>query len=1348
MRNSTARSLALAGAPLLALLFAADVARAQQVDTNPPLPNVMLLIDNSGSMERMIDGNTPETDANAGTPSGTNSCNCVDNGPDRAPTCNWTATTPAPNRWNILQQALSGSLTNGFNCIAMPRTTSSAFGTEYEINRLQPYDANYYLPFHRLVAKDPTAPNATSVNPGACVIAPGGLNGAANGQGVGETAVSISGNATDFTGSCSSGQCSGSLVSREYGLFATPVSCTFAQNNDGALTQMRDLMRFGMMTFDNDPDPSIGVTTGPTPQVTTSAPFQGMWTYYPGWSSGAACTESGNPASCATSQLLAVGARNPAAPAWEGRMVGFPTANDITSQEKNNGIVSEVLLASRAYGATPTAGMFAGAKYFYLSDPTGPQQTDSYVQGGCRPEYVILLTDGAPNLDLQPSCSAVGSPAGKCPYPLPQQTAAQLWNNGNNTPGSPSIETFVIGFAVSTFQDQGVLANCSQFAQNGNLSSQCNCALPYDPNAANQQAAACCALQCIAEAGGSTNAYFADTQGQLQSALGSILAQIAKNSTTRTVPAYSPVIASGLAGTGNSNENVFLASFTPSPGQPWSGDVQRERYVCTAQGNSYTVPSPNITVSAGDDFAKNLNSNAGPSRTFIAFQPAIIPSTNTIDSTATIRPYVQANVGDGLGLYSATTYAGAAAAVIPNITAGALNIPSQGCAYVSTQNGSQKYLTQQQCGTMLLDFEFAQTSFSGGPADFSFVSRFGNAFGDVFHANPVVVGPPGSLLQDPLYVGFRQQWGVSASTRAVPTTCPTGQSSCRNTVVYVATNDGLLHAFWSDETQLENNEMWAMLLPQPAATLSTAYPSNHEFLLDGSPVVKDVVWDRNANTTASNVWHTMLVAGYGSSFPGYYAVDVTNPDPTGMTNGNVPPDPPQVGPVLRWQLTKMPSTNFQLFAQSSATPAVTTVFMDPGDGNGAREIGVAILPGGQNGPPTSSLTSGGCARATKTSDSAPVNAYPARQTVRCWGTNKLASDPVPGRSLTIVRLDTGEIIRTFGRKEDFPATDTLARANRVIDTRLDSPMTSTPVVYPTDVGADTTKVFVGDADGTIWKFDLSSSNPSNWTGELYLDLYNPTADTNGATSWNDGQPFQINPVVSLDPAGEVVLNAATGTTQTFDTNGFYYVYSITEKVQGNPAKLRANVNWWLGPATMSASGIGFAPGERVSGPMTVFNGTLYFSTYAAAPTGSQSCSSGTASLWGRDFVRPDVTSDLAQGGVRQMQPPPPNPPVNPPPVSIVPSSYPGSGVTPGAVIPGVSIMNTPACASLGTSASDQFVFGAQHQTPQNLTSGSFSLFSQVGKSGGTGGTAAGTMQVSLQTPISPTQVDSWAAVVE
>src|SRR5262249_51538793 len=159
--------------------------------------------------------------------------------------------------------------------------------------------------------------------------------------------------------------------------------------------------------------------------------------------------------------------------------------------------------------------------------------------------------------------------------------------------------------------------------------------------------------------------------------------------------------------------------------------------------------------------------------------------------------------------------------------------------------------------------------------------------------------------------------------------------------------------------------------------------------------------------------------------------------------------------------------------------------------------------------------------------------------------------------------------------------------------------------------------------------------------------------------------------------GQLVLNVATGDTETYTNTGLNFVYSITEKVQGSPAKLRANVNWYLP----------LQNGERVSGPMAVFSGTLYFSTFAASGT-LQVCSGGTARLWGGDFAAPDAPTDVARGGRRILQPPAPSPPQTPPPIYIQPSD--SDPTLLGKVIPGVSIMATPACGSLGTAANDSY----------------------------------------------------------
>jgi len=1316
MSTRIARWSVAAGAAV-ALALVAGAARAQQIDTNPPLPNVLILLDNSGSMERMIDGSLPESNP-------LSACNCDPS----TGICNFT-TQPLPGRFANVQEAFTGTFANGYNCAAMPRSTGGVFTTEYQIAGVQPYDTNYYLPYHRPIAED-----TTQNPPVPCVFAPSALPGANTPNGVGPLGTGAGGNATDFPANA--------IVNRTYGAVPTLwKTCQFQQFPNGAIDSARDLMRFGLMTFDQDPSGATGVTSGATPQVLNPA-FAGMWSYYPGWNTGAACTYFGLPAGC-TSQAttMAVGARNYAAPPWEGRMMPFPKTYDLTAQETNNDQIQEVIMATRPYGATPLAGMFAGAQYYFWNDPIGPQQTDAYVQGGCRHEYIILLTDGAPNEDMRSEpgppptagCDSAGSPSGICPFPLPETTALTL---SMGSGGMQKVTTYVIGFAVSSFQDQGQTVYCSSLVQNGSLSGVCL------QNPVPSQYAPCCELQKIAVAGGSGQAYFADTPGDLQNAIGAILADIAKNTTTRTTPAYAPVATNVLADPNNpqTNASVYLASFDPSPGRPWSGDIQREREVCTYSGSGFTVPPPTIQTTAGDDFAANLNSGTGPVRRFIALQPdpiTSLPPVNgvpAVDATATIRPYVSATARDGMGRYSATTYTGLAPSVMASITPSALNIYYNNCyQYYSINGGLPGYLNSTQCRDLALSFVFGQQSDPSAPAGFQFTSRYGNAFGDVYHAMPAIVSPPSSLLQDAAYVGFRNQWQLCNGTLSPP--------NCRKNVVYVATNDGLLHAFWGDETKLENNEMWALVPPAVMPNLLSTYPSSHEFLLDGSPIVKDVVWDRSiANSSDPTTFHTMLVAGYGPYQRGYYAVDVTNPDPTSLPNGTVPNEPPVPGPVFRWQLTKSPAGNMPLFGQHSATPAITTLYMDPGDGLGAREIGVAILPGGEETGPTTTAPSGpSCTRWPKSSDSAPIGSYPARAAVRCWGTNHQSADFVTGRSVSIVRLDTGEVLRVFARKNDFVQyypSDTIYAHGRVTNTSLDSPMTGTPMIYPGDVGADTTKFFMGDADGTIWRFDVSSSDPSQWFGELYLDLYNSTVDTS-TTSWSDGQPFEVTPVLSLDSSGEVVLDAASGSTETFDTTGVDYVYSITEKVQGSPPKLRANVNWWLGPPTFQA-------GERVSGPMTVFNSTLYFSTYAAAQTGQAVCTGGLARLWGRDFVKPDDPNDLSKGGLRELQPPPPNPPQSPAPVFIQPSDYDSSLL--GEVIPGVSIMATPACASLGTPGSDSYVYGGSHSAMQNFTAGSYSLFATVGGKSPTGMT--NTFSESVTPPVAPTMIDSWAEVLE
>lgn len=97
----------------------------------------------------------------------------------------------------------------------------------------------------------------------------------------------------------------------------------------------------------------------------------------------------------------------------------------------------------------------------------------------------------------------------------------------------------------------------------------------------------------------------------------------------------------------------------------------------------------------------------------------------------------------------------------------------------------------------------------------------------------------------------------------------------RAATVFVAANDGMLHAF----NAVTGEERWAFV---PTAVLEKLYKladinygQNHDFFVDGSPTVADIC-TANCNT-ASATWKTILIGGLNKGGRAYYVLDVTDP---------------------------------------------------------------------------------------------------------------------------------------------------------------------------------------------------------------------------------------------------------------------------------------------------------------------------------------------------------------------------------------------------------------------------------------------------------------------------------------
>ena len=146
--------------------------------------------------------------------------------------------------------------------------------------------------------------------------------------------------------------------------------------------------------------------------------------------------------------------------------------------------------------------------------------------------------------------------------------------------------------------------------------------------------------------------------------------------------------------------------------------------------------------------------------------------------------------------------------------------------------------------------------------------------GDIVGGAPVYVGKPPMAFGDS-YKEYAER------------------NSSRQGVLYVAANDGMLHALKVSEDNTGGQELWAYVPTEVMKDMyvlaDNRYASRHRFYVDGAPVVADVFDGAK--------WRTILVGGLGKGGRSYYALDISDPlnpltlwefkdDDLGYTYGN------------------------------------------------------------------------------------------------------------------------------------------------------------------------------------------------------------------------------------------------------------------------------------------------------------------------------------------------------------------------------------------------------------------------------------------------------------------------------
>jgi type IV pilus assembly protein PilY1 len=140
----------------------------------------------------------------------------------------------------------------------------------------------------------------------------------------------------------------------------------------------------------------------------------------------------------------------------------------------------------------------------------------------------------------------------------------------------------------------------------------------------------------------------------------------------------------------------------------------------------------------------------------------------------------------------------------------------------------------------------------------------GGLLGDVIGGAPVYVGKPKFKYTENNYAGF------AAAVNS------THSGAGRPGVVYMASNDGMLHAIDGST----GNEKWAyipsMVMSKLYQLADYDYANRHQYYVNGAPISGDIFVPGSGGTPGA--WKTILVGGLGAGGVGYYALDITDPD--------------------------------------------------------------------------------------------------------------------------------------------------------------------------------------------------------------------------------------------------------------------------------------------------------------------------------------------------------------------------------------------------------------------------------------------------------------------------------------
>jgi type IV pilus assembly protein PilY1 len=636
------------------------------------------------------------------------------------------------------------------------------------------------------------------------------------------------------------------------------------------------------------------------------------------------------------------------------------------------------------------------------------KQYDSPMDYSCANTFIVYLTDGLPTEDVDATTNIdnlSGTTCADSVYPSDpndkngrcmEALAKYLYDTDLRTDvvGKQNVTTYMIGFGEDVAESKTFLDK-------------------------------------VAAAGGSGQAYTQTDAAGLKATLEEILSRVQEAADTTFV---APAVSVNAFNRSQNLNELYMSVFAPSKNLHWPGNLKKYRILKRElYGTDSGTPAVNPTTGYIAEGVQALNS------------PKVLdgPDTKLGGAAATLED----SVSSPRKIY---TYL----ETDKDLTAG-VN------AFTESNTGDSGNIKKEMLGAATDADAVRVVRFARGhdENDEDKTSDFHHKMGDPMHSRPAIL--------------------IHGGTEEAP-----------QGTVFVATNDGVLHAFdiahiaepedaEDDMTAQATTERWAYIpkefLLRQNQLFRDAPTANRRYALDGDVKVLKFDAEGDGIINGSDKAYVYFSTGRGGN--AYYALDVTNIEK----------------PKFLWKIDNA-TTGFANLGRTWSTPQIGRVLIGNGDGQTSKQRFVLIFGGGYD----------------TRNDNAPLDPK-----------DFVYGEDSVGNSLYIVDAEDGKLLWSAGKS---------GTGYNFTSARMTHSFPANVATMDTDSDRFIDRIYAADVDGKVWRFDIANGNGADTlvTGGVLASIGNG-ALTSGQNAANARRFYSGPDVASIANRGmRPFMNIAIG----------------------------------------------------------------------------------------------------------------------------------------------------------------------------------------------------------------------------